>query len=405
MPQNKALTRIHVYQLQVGMFIGQLDIPWESSPFLLQGFEIGSRADIKALQNVCEYVYIDASRQKSDRGNIKSASNAELLTTFNQAADVYEETSSLVKSIMDDIRFGNNLNVQAAKDAVARCVDQVLEDSDAMLLLTQLKNKDEYTSQHSLNVCILSIIFARSLKMERAQLNKVGLCGLLHDMGKMKVPNEILNKPGHLTSNESEIMKAHTTEGRDILMSARDLTPAAVDVAYSHHERLDGTGYPRRLGASGISKLTRLISIVDAYDAITSDRVYKKGRLHLEAINILTECRDTHFDGSLVLKFVDCIGIYPVGNPVKMSNGDVGVVIRSNPGNKIRPQVLLLCDKAGEPIERTLLDMSDPACVDANGKPYRIVMVMRKDQCRMDLYEFYQQGGLQEALAGQTVGS
>lgn len=397
MGDDKALINIHVYELKIGMFVSELDIPWEESPFLLQGFDIKSNADIQAIQAVCEYVKINPSLQKTTHGAISSKTEASFLKAFESSANTYKDTCSLVKSMMDDIRFGNQLNVKAAKVAVADCVDHVLESPDTMLLFTQLKHQDEYTSQHSLNVCILSILLARHLQYPLKDLNDVGLCGLLHDMGKMKVPPEILNKPGKLTDDEMAIMKSHTTLGRDVLMSAREVFPGAVDVAYTHHEQLNGEGYPRGLSASGLSVYSRLVAVVDAYDAITSDRIYQKGRLHLQAISILTQNRDTHFDAHLVFKFIDCIGIYPVGNAVEMKNGEVGIVIKENPGNKTRPKVLMLMDADKHFIDSSVLDLSsDPK--DSQGEPYRIHKVLRKGEYGLDLYEYEKNGDLKKAI-------
>ena len=391
------MTKIHVYQLKIGMYVSKLEIPWEQSPFLLQGFDIKSQADIKAVQDVCDYVEIDPEQQKMIHGAISKKSELSFLHAFGNSAETYQQTSSLVKGMMDDIRFGNQLNVEAAKEAVSQCVDQVLESPDTMLLFTQLKNQDEYTSQHSLNVCILSILLARHLKYSKEELNNIGICGLLHDMGKMKIPLEVLNKPGKLTKEEAKIMGSHTTLGRNVLMSARGVYPAAVDVAYTHHEQLDGGGYPRGLKSDSISPYSRVVSIVDAYDAITSDRIYKKGRLHLQAINILMKSRDSHFDASLILKFIDCIGIYPVGNAVKMKNGEVGVVIEANPRNKTRPKVLMLMNKHKQMIEHFVLDL-DNNPIDSDGNQYGVLEVLHKDELGVDLYEFNQQGGFGKAL-------
>jgi putative nucleotidyltransferase with HDIG domain len=389
--------RIHVYELKIGMFVSELDIPWEQSPFLIQGFDIKSHADIQVIQNICNFVEIDASRQKTIHGAISSSLEKFFLRTFEDSSKTYQKTSSLVKDMMDDIRFGNQLNGKAAKVAVSECVDQVLESPDVMLLLTQLKNQDEYTSQHSLNVCILSILLARHLKYPIEELNQIGICGLLHDMGKMKIPIEILNKPGKLTADEEKIMRSHTTKGRDIIMSAREVYPGAVDVAYTHHEKLDGTGYPRGLSAFGISTHARIVAIVDAYDAITSDRIYQKGRLHLQAINILMLGRNNHFDDSLVLKFVDCIGIYPVGNAVEMKNGEVGIVIEVNKINKTRPKVLMLMDSNKQRIKSFLVDLASDS-VDSKGNTYRIHKVLRKNEYGFDVYNFNKEGGFRKAL-------
>ncbi len=393
---EKGLIKLHVYELQIGMYVSRLEIPWEQSPFLMQGFDLKTQADIKAVQDVCDYVFIDPSYQKQTHGDaLTRNSGTEKQLNFSQAFAVsqhtYQQTSHLVKDLMDDVRFGNTLNTEAAKAAVADCVDRIIENSDAMALLTQLKNKDEYTQQHSLNVCILAIMLGRYQKKSIADLNNLGICALLHDMGKMKVPLEILNKPGKLTDQEMRLMEAHTTWGRDVIMSARGVFSGAVDVAYGHHEKLNGSGYPRGIKAQGISEYTRLVAIVDAYDAITSDRVYQKGRLHLEAINILTRSRETHFDAGMVIQFIDCIGIYPVGNLVEMSNGEVAVVIEKNTKSKTRPKVLLLLDAEKKPLQHQIVDLAAEA-KDTSGETYRIHKVLHSDAYGIDLKKLHEQG-------------
>ena len=399
---EKGLIKLHVYELRIGMYVSQLEIPWEESPFLLQGFDLKTQADIKAVQDVCDYVFIDPGRQKQVHGAaLTRDSKQEKKLAYNQAftksQQAYQQTSNLVKNLMDDVRFGNTLNTEGAKAAVADCVDRIIENSDAMLLLTQLKSQDEYTSQHSLNVCLLAIMLGRYQKMSVEELNNLGICGLLHDMGKMKVPIEILNKPGKFTNDEMQVMKNHTTWGRDVIMSARGIFPGAVDVAYGHHEHLDGEGYPRGVKSSGIPRYTRIVAIVDAYDAITSNRVYQKGRLHLEAVNILTKARDSHFDSHFVIQFIDCMGIYPVGNLVEMSNGEVGVVIEKNIQNKTRPKVLLLLDANKQSQPNIIIDMATDA-KDQAGENYRIYKVLHSDDYGIDLKGFHEAGGFNRAL-------
>ncbi len=399
---EQGLIKLHVYELQIGMFVSQLEIPWEQSPFLLQGFDLKTQADIKAVQDVCDYVYINPARQKQIHGdaltrNSKTDNRLNFTQAFANSQQTYQQTSNLVKDLMDDVRFGNTLNTEAAKAAVADCVDRIIENPDAITLLTQLKNKDEYTQQHSLNVCLLAIMLGRHQNKSIQDLNNLGICGLLHDMGKMKVPLEVLNKPGKLTEDEMRLMEAHTTWGRDIIMSARGIFPGAVDVAYGHHEKLDGSGYPRGIKAQGISEYTRIVAIVDAYDAITSDRVYQKGRLHLEAINILTRSRETHFDAMTVIQFIDCIGIYPVGNLVEMSNGEVAVVIEKNVNNKTRPKVLLLLNAEKQPQSHQIIDLSTEQ-KDASGEIYKIHKVLHSDAYGIDLKKFHEQGQFNRAF-------
>ncbi|MGR9051357.1 MAG: HD-GYP domain-containing protein, partial [Gammaproteobacteria bacterium] len=394
-----------VQELRIGMLVYNLDIPWSEYPFAQhrQGFIIQSREQIAQLRDYCTYVYIDARKQKQHYGAIptgltKETDRENFYKAFNKAAETYQSTNNLVKNVMEDLRFGNQLNTKVAKEAVSDCVNKVLDNSDTMHLLTQLKNMDEYTTQHSLNVCILSILFGKYLKFSPEKLNRLGLCGLLHDMGKSKIPLEILNKEGRLTDAEMEIMKDHARLGRDILLNTQDIEDEAIEVAYSHHERLNGSGYPRGLSVDDITAFTKIVSIVDTYDAITSDRIYQKGKLHLDAIEILIKGRDTHYDAKLVIKFIECIGIYPVGSPVVMTNGEVAMVIESNPENKIKPVVLMLLDENKKPAEKRLINLANPGAVDKNGKPYKLSKVIKHNDYGLNLLEYHEEGILIQHL-------
>ncbi len=384
------LTRIHVYQLKVGMYVSELDIPWEESPFLMQGFDIQSPADIKAVQDVCEYVMIDPARQKAIHGDIADKSQKKMQQAFNKSAETYGNASGLVKDIMDDIRFGNQFSSQSAKSTVEDCVNRVLEAPSAMMFFSQLKNQHEYTSQHSLNVCVLSIMLAKHIGYSMDQLVEVGMCGLLHDMGKMKIPIDILDKSAPLSPEEASIMREHTTFGRDLLMSGRDIPAWCVDVAYTHHEQLSGQGYPRGLNGSGISTYARIVSIADMYDAMTSDKSYQRGRLHLQAISMMTQLRGTQLDEPLVMKFIDCIGIYPVGNTVEFRNGEVGVVLQNNLKLKTKPKVLMLMNANKERITPYVLNLADNP-VDENNQPYAVFKVLRKGDYDLDLHQLNQE--------------
>jgi HD-GYP domain-containing protein (c-di-GMP phosphodiesterase class II) len=272
----------------------------------------------------------------------------------------------------------------------------VLNAPDALMLMTQLKNRDEYTAQHSMNVCIFSIALGRQINLSLDELNNLGLCGMMHDMGKMQVPLEVLNKPGRLTAEELTVMQSHTTKGWKILLNTQGMYAGAVDVAYSHHERLDGKGYPRQLKAEQITPYTRIVAIADAYDAISSDRVYKKGQTHLEAIKILTEASSTgHLDSGLAMKFIECLGIYPAGCLVELSSGEVGMVIEVNPKAKLKPKVLMLLDKNKQHCNHYIADLAFLG-QNVDGQQFSIKKIMRADDCGVDLLKYYQSGLLQK---------
>lgn len=394
--KEDGLLRIHVYELRIGMCVSRLEAPTADSPFLLDRVVIESHADIQAIQAICDYVYIDVQYQKSFSGaiptrNTQASKHLSFARSFNQTANTFERTGNLIKSVMDDIRFGNQFSVSAVKQAVSECVDKVLADPDTMLLLTQLKDQDQYTAQHSMNVCILSILLGRELNFSVEELNKLGFCGLMHDVGKMKVPLEILNKPGALEDYEMDIMRKHTLYGRNVLMSARNVYPGAVDVAYDHHEHLSGTGYPRGVNKTSLSVFTKIVAVVDTYDAMTSDRVYQRGKPHLVALGILVKGMNSHYEANYVTQFINCIGFYPQGNLVELSSGELGIVVEQNKADRLKPKVLIIQDENKNSVEEKILDLSLNT-LDSRGNRYAVKQVVRAQDYNVDLEKFRQEG-------------
>lgn len=382
-------TRIHVYELRIGMCICRLEVGGEESAYMFYRFDIKTQADIQAIQSICDYVLIDNNWQKQAiPQQVKRKETVGFAASFEQVAQTYLETGNLIKNVMDDVRLGKPFSVKAVKEAAAQCVDKVLENSDAMLLLTQLKHRDQYTAQHSLNVCVLAILLGLELGLSGDDLKTLGLCALLHDIGKAKIPLEILNKPGRLEDDELEIMHKHTEFGRDILMSGPHIVPEAANVAYGHHEHLDGTGYPQGMEKNSLSHFSKIVTIVDAYDAITSDRVYQQGRPHLTALDILVKGMYTEFDAGFVMHFINCIGFYPQGNLVEFTNGEVGIVVEQNKNDKLKPKVLLILDERKTAAPERLLDLAFNS-YDNNGMPYKIGKIVRAQDYDVNLDRFH----------------
>lgn len=406
------LTKINVEDLQVGMYVSKLDKPWLKSNFLFQGFELKNQADIYAVSEQCKFVYIDVNKQnKIQTVEARDAYTKEWLdrktppdklSSFEKeiehAGYLYQETSNLVRSFMQDVCLSETINVEIAKKAVAQCVDSILHAPDALLWMTQLKNRDLYTSQHSMNVCVLAIALGRQINLSVEELNDVGLCGMMHDMGKMLVPLEVLNKPGKLEPDELKIMQSHPELGWKLLLSSSGMYAGAIDVAHNHHERLDGTGYPRKLTAEKITPYTRIVAIVDMYDAITSDRVYQKGRTHLDAIDIMTKICGTHLDSGLTYKFIECLGIYPPGCIVEMSNGEIAIVVEANQKKRLKPKIILLLDEDKKPRPERMVDLSKMD-LDASGQEYRIAKIVRAEDYGIDLNKYYHNGIIEKGLA------
>lgn len=392
---------VPVNQLKLGMHVIRLDRPWLETDFKLQGFIIKDPSQIRRLQNQCQFVVVHSKSVKP--GNINERrlkkqglfarlfkkndppAQARKVTVYSQVASAppppekkviytnqvgtgkelttakvtYDDAKNTVNNLMENIRLGRSANVAESSKAVDHIVDSVIRNQDALRWLTKIKHQDAYTAEHSLNVCILSATFARFLGHDESEIRRIAMCGLLHDVGKSRVPVDILNKNGRLTSDELNTMKEHTTFGKDLLLSIGHSDRIAVDVAHTHHERLDGKGYPRGLKSHQIPYYAKIIALADCYDAITSSRCYDGARASMEALDIIYKCRGVQFDNELAIDFIKCIGIYPPGAIVELNSGQVGIVISANINNKLRPKVLLLRNKDKKVMSETPVDLTN----------------------------------------------
>lgn len=412
---SSTLTLIKVADLKVGMYVSKLDKPWLETSFLYHGFMLKHQADIDAISDQCAFVFIDVNKQSKalamatesvpySKEWLESRTPPERLASFRDeiehAGVVYQQTIFAIKSFMEDLRLGRPISFKLPKKAVADCVDSILHTPDALLWMTQLKNRDFYTSQHSLNVCILAIILGRQIDLPAEDLKTLGLCGMLHDMGKLHVPLEILNKPGPLTPSELETVQNHTDLGWKLLRASGELPASVVDVAHNHHERLDGMGYPRRLSSGHISPLTRIIAIADMYDTITSDCPYQKRRTHPDAIAIMTSQCGNHIDTGLTYKFIECLGVYPPGSILEMTNGEIAIVIEVDQKKRLKPKVILLLDEDKKPRSQRIVDLSK-IDLDASGQPYIILKAVAAEKYGIVLSANYLNGIIAKSLASK----
>jgi len=388
------LVRVEIANLQMGMYVAELDRPWLETPFLIQGFELRNKAQLKTLEKYCKYVYIlnqsVAKKKKPQSQGLapKLINKAEKGITHNHtgrakqstkrrivrsrpayeatlpareehaaAAQVYSKGKSDINKILHSAQFGQMLDTQAAEEFVSGCVESMLRNPDAMIWMSKIKHESEYTAEHCLNVCILAIAFGRHLNFDEAELQLLGLCGLLHDVGKMRTPKVILNKRGVLSDEEFQIMKQHTIDGHKLLKEVGSAPRLPIDVALNHHERPDGNGYPRGLKEGEISEFARIIGIVDAYDAITSDRCYSKAVSPVDALKEIYKNRGKQFDEEYALAFMQAIGPYPPGTIVELRNGMVGIVLAGRRKFRHLPTIIILRDTDKQVIDEKTADL------------------------------------------------
>lgn len=236
------------------------------------------------------------------------------------------------------------LDTGSAKKITDFLLDEVIKNRGAMIHLTDIRTRDSYTFGHSVNVCVLSTFTGIQLGYDVAQLKELGLGALLHDAGKMFVPQKILLKPGPLTSKEIRLMEQHSEHGFNLLRKQYDVPLLAAHIAYQHHEKFDGTGYTRGLSGSDIHEYARIVAIADVYDALTSDRPYKGSCLPHEAYEIMMSLANTHFDPVILKHFLNHIALYPVGSVVQLNTGAIAIVSKVIPGLQTRPTLRIVFD-------------------------------------------------------------
>ena len=394
--------KLPVGDLRVGMFVVELDKPWEESSFMFQGLDIKSSKEILALQKECTYVYVDYDEQslkkskdttgtsKVKAGNTKSEALVTVEDEYGAAANVHTMANQTVKTLFDEIRLGAQIDGGKVKQAVDGCVDSILRNPDASVWLTRIQAKDEGTAQHSLNVAALSIVLGKTLDMSTREMEDLGVCAMLHDVGKTSLPIELLQKEGEYTEEEREMMKSHCRAGRDILVSTKSVMSGAADVAHTHHERPDGTGYPRGLTAEKIPKYSKIVAIAEAYDVITTKQTYREALSPSEALQELYKNRGTQFDEDLVVRFIDAVGIFPPGSIVEMVNGEIGIVL-SNTKDKLRPKIILILDANKEASEQSVIDLSQMD-VDAQGSVYQIKTTLSDGSFGINVEDFQRAG-------------
>lgn len=400
--------KLTVEDLQIGMYVSDLDRSWLETPFMLQGLLLKEDKDIQKMKDICTYVYVDVDKSTgitrqdllNKRDNInKHQKNyidtivlnkdelkpAEIKQQAQIANNLREKTLEYIQQTFKQIYEKGNVDVNKAKEVVSELVSNVLEGHDAMIWLTYLKDRDEFTAVHSINVCIYSISFGRFLGLSEQEINTLGLGALLHDVGNIKIPENLLKKPGKLTRDEFTLMKAHAFLGYELLKKDSGMPPEALDIVLNHHERIGGHGYPNAKRNEEISHFSRIVAIIDVYDALTTDRPYKDGLNSRTALDKLYNMAPDNYAQDLIESFIKFIGIYPIGSIVELSTGHTAVVIANNDKTHLKPIVGLVLNRKQEPYETIrLLNMSSDVWYKS-GHEVTINKILEKDARGIDI--------------------
>lgn len=292
------------------------------------------------------------------------------------ARGIYRSAIKTTKEVMGSVETKQPLDIKKAMNVVNLMVDSILQDESTLLGLTTIKSYDEYTFYHSVNVAISAIVLGSKLPLDKPQLRVLGVAALLHDIGKILIPIEIITKPGPLTSSEWEIMKRHALEGAEILSQLPELDKLAMVVAFEHHAGYDLSGYPQITAKKQIHLFSRIVGITDTFDALTSHRPYQAAVLADRALGYMLGKSGTTFDPHLMKLYVQTLGIYPLGALVRTDRGDIGVVCQSNTNDLLRPKLKLIIGRKGERMEPKVVDLAEG---DKTRKKFKMSIVESVD--------------------------
>lgn len=380
--------KMDVDRLCIGMFVAELDRPWIGTPFLFQGFLVESPDDLEQLRECSRHVFVDDLQSVQDKrvqdalrtatGSVRSGKvravtvefeewkgAAKLRRTLDKLNSTVEKSRERVENVLEDVRLGKSVQAAETRGVISELVDNVSRNPQTAQWMTILQSENRKIAQHSMNVSVLAATFGRFLEWGDELLNVISEGALLHDAGMSRVPGWILDKPGPLTQREFQLVRMHSDYAARLLEADGGYDPRVIEIVRHHHERVDGSGYPRGLRGHEIPGYVQVVSMVDVYESMTAEKAYEAALTPSLALTRLHRRVDTHFNRQLVERFIRCIGIYPLSSLVRLQNGAHGIVISSQEENRLKPVLLLVKGPGGETLmPRRMLNL---AMMEAQG--------------------------------------
>lgn len=350
--------------------------PWEKS--------MSAEDSRKAMKKDPDLLWTRTSSDVSRNDLVDTSVQVPLQEELRRVDKLYGEALGYAHNFIDDAKNGRPFDLNEAAPLVSEFIDSVFRNESAAAAISKLKAFDEYTYTHCINVSILAVILGKRLGYSRDKLELLGIAGIFHDVGKSVIPDAILNKPDKLSTAEMNIMRTHPLRGYQILKDQPGVSKEVLRGCLEHHEKFDGSGYPRGLKGDQISNFSRLLTVVDIYDALTSKRVYKDPMPPGKVLAMMYKWRVTDFHPNIVEEFIKSMGVYPVGSFVRLDSGNHAVVIDHNIGNPLNPSIRVVYDSKMQKIPMTTVNLSD------HDNELKIVDVINPDEYEIDVYKLIQ---------------
>lgn len=406
--------KVHINDLVVGMFISGLDRPWLNTPFYTQGFLVESLEDIQKVGEYCDFVYIDTRRSRHVTPQLQrqaevGRARVPLETIFSgrtlkpyqdevrwkdehpRARSVLDLLLKDITKLFEHVSDGGTLDVIQLKKSVDPIIASISRNPDACLWLARLKRHDRYSYRHSLSASIWAVAMGREMGLNKIDLRSLAIGAMLMDIGKLRLPPDILKAERELSEEETKEMRHHVAWGVDLLRRSGIVNQDVLDMVAFHHERYDGSGYPRGLSRDQIPVFARIAGIVDSYDAMTSSRSYASACSPSEALRTLYKERDISFQTELVEAFIQAVGIYPAGTLVELTSGAVGIVLAESRSRRLLPKIILVLDADKKPLAKPgIFDLQAAANKSNGSEPATIARALEPGAYDIDIanYQF-----------------
>ncbi|MGB1197586.1 MAG: HD-GYP domain-containing protein [Thalassotalea sp.] len=339
---------INIAELRTGHFV--VDIATQQGSYKLE--QAGHIKNDLVIQNLIakgvESLIIDTSKTLKTNAvqvdlNTKFSPiipSASAVFELEKAKKIFNESKKIQRRVFDDAFAGKPIDIAPIHQVTDKTIDAIFKNPDALACVINIRKKDEYLLEHSVSVSVLMTIFARFLKINKTIIQQLAVGAFLHDVGKIMIPEEVLNKPSKLTDDEFTLMKSHASHSIDIIKSTPGISAISLEVAALHHEKLDGSGYPNNVKGENITTYGRMVAICDIFDALTSHRCYKAGFSHMKSFSILKNLSESgHLDKRLVSLFINCMGVFPVGSLVQLNSNKLAIVEKRNAKDPTKPKV------------------------------------------------------------------
>jgi len=379
------------------MFVAELDRPWLETPFVTQGFIIRDTEDVYYIGKYIEYAFVDIhyggaevflSLPKAVASSVRLDIRLSMKTDFEAARLSFESATDSLERVLGSLKEDQRADITSVKQSIIPLIDSVFRNKEAVAALARLKESSDYRYDHGVSMAVWSAILGRHIGLHRKELEKLVVGCAMCDIGMTQLPKKLTSSAKPLTKKQKDIIAQHPIAGAEMIKLSSGDDFEIIALIENHHERYDGSGYPRGLEGAAIPLLARIAGLVDSYDAMIATRPHSKARTSFEAVQELLDCKDSLFQGALIEQFVQAIGLFPTGSLVELNTGEVAIVVKQNETRRLRPEVVVVLDNnKNRKSPLTLVDLSTDGIAEACS--YWITTELAAGSYGIDSEEFF----------------